>query len=178
MDYVDLVLIHWPNPSRGLYVDTWLELVRAREDGLAHHIGVSNFLPSQIEELHAASGVWPVLNQIQLHPMIPRHDLRAFHAEHGIITEAWRPIGFKEHLLDQIVVQMIASEIDRTPAQVVLRWAVQNGIVPIAVSSRPERNRENLALDDFTLSEDQMTRLATLDAGDRFTWDPLTHEEW
>ncbi|MDU0968174.1 MAG: aldo/keto reductase [Actinomycetaceae bacterium] len=177
MDYVDLVLIHWPNPSRGLYVDTWKELVKAREDGLVRHIGVSNFLPQHIDALIEATGVTPVINQIQLHPMIQRKDVRAYLDAHDIRTEAWRPIGFKEHLTDQIVVQNIAAEVGRTPVQVVLRWAVQHGIIPISVSSKPERNRENFAL-DFELSAEQMHGLDSLDAGDRFTWDPLTHEEW
>lgn len=177
MDYVDLVLIHWPNPSRGLYVDTWKELVKAREDGLVRHIGVSNFLPQHIDALIEATGVTPVINQIELHPMIQRKDVRAYLDAHDIRTEAWRPIGFKEHLTDQIVVQSIAAEVGRTPVQVVLRWAVQHGIIPISVSSKPERNRENFAL-DFELSAEQMHGLDSLDAGDRFTWDPLTHEEW
>lgn len=178
MDYVDLVLIHWPNPSRGLYVRTWEELIAAREAGLTRHIGVSNFLPSHIDELHAATGVWPQLNQIQLHPMIQRRDLRAYHDEHGIVTQAWRPIGFKENLLDQIIVANIAEEIGRTRAQVVLRWAVQHSIVPLAVSSRPERNLENFSIGDFTLSHEHMHGLDMMDAGERFVWDPLTHEEW
>lgn len=178
LDYVDLVLIHWPNPSRGLYRETWEELIELREAGKAHHIGVSNFLPHQIEELQQATGVLPVLNQIQLHPMIQRHELRAFHAKHDIVTEAWRPLGFKENLMDQVTVQNIAAEVGRSPAQVVLRWAVQHDIVPIAVSSKAERNRENLALGDFTLSDRQMLLLDAFDAGDRYTWDPMTHEEW
>lgn len=178
MDYVDLVLIHWPNPSRGLYVDTWRELVDLRAEGLARHIGVSNFLPAQIEEIVAATDVWPVLNQIQLHPMIQRRDLREYHAKHAIVTEAWRPIGFKEHLLDQITVRNIAAQIGRSPAQVVLRWAIQHEIVPIAVSSRPQRNQENLQIGDFRLTASQMSLLDAFDAGDEFVWDPLTHEEW
>lgn len=177
MDYVDLVLIHWPNPSRGQYLRTWEHLIRAREDGLARHIGVSNFLPAHIDDLHRATGVYPVLNQIQLHPMIQRRDVRAYLDAHDIVTEAWRPIGFKEGLLDQVIVANIAEEVGRSRAQVVLRWAVQHGIVPIAVSSKPERNRDNLDL-DFTLSSEHMHGLDMMDAGDRFVWDPTTHEEW
>ena len=178
MDYVDLVLIHWPNPSRGLYVDTWLDLVEAREEGLARHIGVSNFLPAHIDDLYEASGIYPTVNQIQLHPMIQRRDVRSYLDEHDIVAEAWRPIGFKEHLLDQIVVENIAEEVGCTPAQVVLKWAVNHGIVPIAVSSKPERNRENLALAEVKLTDTHMHALDSLDAGQRFVWDPLTHEEW
>ncbi|MDO5728020.1 MAG: aldo/keto reductase [Actinomycetaceae bacterium] len=178
LDYVDLTLIHWPNPSRGLYLQTWTELIRLRDEGKTKHIGVSNFTIAQMEELHAETGVWPVLNQIQLSPIIGRKEMREFHTEHGIVTEAWRPLGPKEGLLDQIIVQNIAREVEHSPAQVVLRWAVQHGIVPIAVSAKPERNAENLALDDFSLSDEQMALLDALDTGERFVWDPMTHEEW
>lgn len=178
MDYVDLTVIHWPNPSRGLYLQTWEELIRLREEGKTKHIGVSNFTIAQMEELHAETGVWPALNQIQLSPIIGRTELRQFHAEHAIVTEAWRPLGPKEGLLDQIIVQNIAQEAKRSAAQVVLRWAVQRNIVPIAVSSKPERNAENLALEDFSLSDEHMALLDSLDTGERFVWDPMTHEEW
>ncbi|MDO5719366.1 MAG: aldo/keto reductase [Actinomycetaceae bacterium] len=178
LDCVDLTLIHWPNPSRGLYLKTWKELIRLRDEGLTAHIGVSNFTPEQITELHEATGVWPVLNQIQLSPIIGREALREFHAQHGIITEGWRPLGPVEGLLDQVLVRNIAEEVGRSPAQVVLRWAVQRDIVPIAVSSKPQRNAENLAIGDFVLSDRQLMLLDSLDTADRFVWDPMTHEEW
>ncbi|MDO5048883.1 MAG: aldo/keto reductase [Actinomycetaceae bacterium] len=178
MDYVDLVLIHWPNPSRGLYLDTWRELIELKDQGLTKHIGVSNFLPAQLEEIHEATGVWPVLNQIQLSPIIGQAQSREFHEPHGIITEAWRPLGPKENLLGQVLVENIAREAGKSPAQVVLRWAVQHGILPIAVSSKRERNKENLNIFDFELSDAQMRALDLLDTADRFAWDPMTHEEW
>lgn len=178
MDYVDLTLIHWPNPSRGLYLETWEELISLKEQGLTRHIGVSNFLPAQIEELKEKTGVLPVLNQIQLNPIIGRKDSRDFHDTLGIITEAWRPLGPQEHLLDQILVQNIAEAVGKSPARVVLRWAIQHGILPIAVSSKPERNLENLAVFDFELSETQMAALDMLDTGERFVWDAMSHEEW
>lgn len=178
LDRVDLTLIHWPNPSRGLYLRTWEELIRLKDEGFTTHIGVSNFTPEQMTELHEATGVWPVLNQIQLSPIIGREASREFHAQHGIITEGWRPLGPVEGLLDQVLVQNIAAEVERSAAQVVLRWAVQRDIVPIAVSSQPERNAENLAIHDFVLSDRQLMLLDSLDTGNRFIWDPLTHEEW
>lgn len=178
MDYVDLTLIHWPNPSRCLYLETWEELIDLKEQGLTKHIGVSNFLPKQLEEIHAETGVMPVLNQIQLSPIIGRKESRDFHAAHDIVTEAWRPLGPKENLLGQVLVENIAAEVDRSPAQVVLRWAIQHNILPIAVSSKPERNRQNLDVFDFQLSDAQMNALDLLDTGDRFVWDPMTHEEW
>lgn len=178
VDYVDLTLIHWPNPSRGLYLQTWEELIKLGERGLTKHIGVSNFLPHQIEELEAQTGVLPVLNQIQLSPIIARKDLRSFHASKAIVTEAWRPLGPVENLLGQVLVENIASEVGKSPAQVVLRWAVQSGILPIPVSSKPQRNAENLQVFDFELSDDHMKALDLLDTSDRFVWDPMSHEEW
>ncbi|MDO5033973.1 MAG: aldo/keto reductase [Actinomycetaceae bacterium] len=177
-DYVDLTLIHWPNPSRGLYLETWEELITLKEEGLTHHIGVSNFLPDQILELEETTGVLPVLNQIQLSPIIGQVEWRRFHDEKGIITEAWRPLGPKENLLGQILVQNIARDTGKTPAQVVMRWAVQHGILPIAVSSKPERNLENIQIFDFELSDAQMLALDLLDTGERFALDPMIHEEW
>lgn len=178
MDYVDLTLIHWPNPSLGLYLETWEELIELKEQGLTKHIGVSNFLPKQIEELEEKTGVLPVLNQIQLSPIIGRKDLRDFHLSKDIVTEAWRPLGPRENLLQQVLVENIAEAVDRSPAQVVLRWAVQRDILPISVSSKPERNVENLQIFDFELSDAQLVALDMLDTGDRFVWDPMSHEEW
>ena len=178
LDYVDLTLIHWPNPSRDLYRQTWEELVSLQQAGKTRHIGVSNFLPHHIDQIHADTGVWPVLNQIQLNPIIARADLRHYHDQHGIITQAWRPLGPRESLLDQVLVRNIAQQVGRTPAQVALRWAFQHGIASIAVSSREDRNAQNLQIFDFELSTSQMEALDMLDTGDRYVWDPLEHEEW
>lgn len=178
VDYVDLTLIHWPNPSRDLYRQTWEELVSLQQAGKTHHIGVSNFLPEQIEQIHADTEVWPVLNQIQLNPIIGRVEQRRFHQAHGIVTQAWRPLGPREHLLEQVLVENIAQQVGRSAAQVVLRWAFQHQIASIAVSSKPERNAQNLQIFDFELSGAQMEALDMLDTGERFVWDPLKHEEW
>ncbi len=177
-DYVDLLLIHWPNPSRGLAVETWEEMLELKAEGLVRHVGVSNFRPEQSAELHDATSVWPEVNQIQLSPALARAELRAFHDEHGIVTEGWRPLGGAEKPMDQIVTRKIAKRLGVDVSQVVLRWAVQQGCVVIPSSSKPERWRSNADLFNFELSDDDMRDLATLDLGEDAAWDSRTHEEW
>lgn len=177
-DYLDLVLIHWPNPSRGLALETWQQLIQARDEGTVRHIGVSNFRPDQLTELHEATGVWPELNQIQLSPALPRQEAVRFHAEHDIITEAWGPLGGREGLGDQFAVRRVAEKHDRTPAQVILRWIVQQGIVAIPKSAKPERQIANASIFDFTLDDDDIALLASVDLGEENAWDSRRHEEW
>ncbi|MFG1705828.1 aldo/keto reductase [Nonomuraea sp. M3C6] len=177
LDYVDLYLIHWPLPGRGLYVDTWRAFVHLREQGLARSIGVSNFTPEQIERLVAETGVWPVVNQVELHPLFAQRDLRAWHAEHDIVTESWSPLGAGGKLLDEPVVADLATAHGRTPAQVVLRWHVQLGAVPIPKSADPGRMRQNFEVFDFSLSDEEMARLAALDGAGRIGGDPDTYVE-
>jgi diketogulonate reductase-like aldo/keto reductase len=178
LDYVDLFLIHWPLPGRGLFVDTWRAFVRLREDGLARSIGVSNFTPEQMERVAAASGVWPAVNQVELHPGFPQHDLREWHAAHGVVTEAWSPLGAGTKLLDEPAVTAIAAAHDRSPAQVVLRWHLQLGAVPIPKSASPERLRENIEVFDFELSREEMGQISALgSSGGRIGGDPDQHVE-
>lgn len=177
-DYVDLLLIHWPNPSRGLAVETWQEMLELQAEGLVRHVGVSNFLPHHLNELHDATGVWPVVNQIQLSPALARTELRAFLAERGIVTEGWRPLGGAEKPMDQIITHKIADRLGVHVSQVVLRWAVQQGAVVIPSSSRPERWASNADLFSFELTDQDMADLATLDLGEAAAWDANTHEEW
>ncbi len=165
-DYVDLLLIHWPLPQRGLFVDTWRTFEKLHERGLARAIGVSNFRPEHLETLLAETDVVPAVNQIQLDPRITRDDHRAFHAEHGIVTESWSPLGGQgADVLQEEVVQRIAAAHGRTPAQVVIRWHVQNGFVVIPKSSSPERMRENLDVFGFELTADDLVALAALSQG-------------
>lgn len=177
-DYVDLLLIHWPNPSRGLAVETWTEMLELQAEGLVKHVGVSNFLAHQLEELHAATGVWPVVNQIQLSPALARTELRAWLAERKIVTEGWRPLGGKERPMDQIITAKIADRLGVDVSQVVLRWAVQQGAVVIPSSSNPKRWASNADLFGFELTDQDMVDLATLDLGEDAAWDANTHEEW
>lgn len=165
LDYVDLLLIHWPLPQRDQYVSTWETFIRLREAGKARAIGVSNFKPAHIDRLIAETGVVPAVNQIQLSPAIPRRAQRDYDAEHGIVTESWSPIGAGSELLAQPAITRVADKLGRTPAQVVLRWHVQNGLVAIPKSRDPERMAQNLAVFDFELDADDLAALDTLDQG-------------
>jgi diketogulonate reductase-like aldo/keto reductase len=172
-DYVDLYLIHWPVPGRDQYVETWETLCSLREEGAVRSIGVSNFQIEHLERIIHATGVVPAVNQIELHPRLQQAELRRFHSEHGILTEAWSPLG-KGELLDDAVIEDIASAHDRTPAQVVLRWHIQLGNVVIPKSVTPSRIEENIRVFDFSLGVDEMNRLAELDRGERTGPDPDT----
>jgi len=167
-DYVDLLLIHWPLPARGLFVDTWRSFEKLHADGRARAIGVSNFQTSHLDTLLASASVVPAVNQIQLDPRITRDAQRAYGAEHGIVTESYSPLGGQgagASLLREPVVVDIARRLGCTPAQVVLRWHVQQGLVAIPKSASPERMRENLAVFELELGADDMAELATLSQG-------------
>lgn len=170
-DYVDLYLIHWPNPGRGRYVETWEALCELRDSGHARSIGVSNFMVDHLERIIDATGVVPAVNQIELHPRLQQRELREFHRRHGIATEAWSPLGRGRILTDPTVTE-IASAHGHTPAQVVLRWHLQLGNVVIPKSVTPERIGENFELFDFELSDREMSAIDELDAGERIGPDP------
>jgi 2,5-diketo-D-gluconate reductase A len=174
VDYVDLYLIHWPAPSRGQYVETWKALVEMQADGRARSIGVSNFTIENLERIIDATGEVPAVNQIELHPRLIQSELRSFHHEQGIITEAWSPLGRGGDLLEEPTLTEIAGRHDRTPAQVILRWHVQLGNVAIPKSVTPSRIEENLQVVDFWLSEEDMQAIGELDAGRRIGPDPRT----
>jgi diketogulonate reductase-like aldo/keto reductase len=174
LDYVDLYLVHWPAPSRDLYVETWRTLEEIHSDGRAKAIGVSNFLAEHLQRVLDECDVVPAVNQIELHPRLQQPDLRAFHARNDIVTEAWSPLAKGGELLDDPAIAGIATAHDRTPAQVVLRWHVQLGNVAIPKSVTPERIAENINVFDFQLSDDEMARIARLDAGERTGPDPRT----
>jgi 2,5-diketo-D-gluconate reductase A len=174
MDYVDLYLIHWPRPSEGKFVETWRAFAEAKQAGRARSIGVSNFRVQDIEAIVDATGVAPAVNQIELHPRFQQSELRREHAKHGILTEAWSPLGQGE-LIDDETISEIASSNDRTPAQVILRWHIQLGNVVIPKSATPERIDENFRVFDFELSDDDMRAIAQLDSeGGRLGPDPST----
>ncbi|MFE7980138.1 aldo/keto reductase [Streptomyces shenzhenensis] len=177
VDYVDLYLIHWPLPRVGKYVDSWRAMIKLREDGLVRSIGVSNFTPEHIGELEEKTGVLPSVNQIELHPLFPQDGLRAFHAAKGIVTESWSPLGRDVRLLTDPAVLAVAEALGVTPAQAVLRWHVQLGAVPIPKSADPARQRANLDVFGFELSDAQMSAVADR-AHRRLGGDPETHEEF
>lgn len=165
LDHVDLLLIHWPLPSRDLYVSTWRTFERLQAAGQALSIGVSNFKPAHLERLAAETNVVPAVNQIQLNPYITRDDHVSYHREHGIVTVAYSPLGKGGELLEDPTILNIAAAHERTPAQVILRWHLQSGWVPIPKSSDSKRLRENLAVFDFDLSDEQMAAIGGLDRG-------------
>src|SRR4051812_44970857 len=160
VDQVDLYLIHWPLPRVDKYVDSWKAMVRLREEGLVRSIGVSNFTAEHIERLEKETGVLPAVNQIELHPFFPQDELRAFHADKGVLTESWSPLGRGTELLEDPAVVSVAEAHGVMPGQVVLRWHVQLGALPIPKSSDPERQRQNLDVFGFELSADQMDAIA------------------
>jgi 2,5-diketo-D-gluconate reductase A len=173
MDRVDLYLVHWPVPSEDRYLDTWRAFERIREEGRSRSIGVSNFRVEDLERLEGEAEMRPTVNQIELHPRLQQAELRAWHADHGIATEAWSPLA-QGALLEDGTIETIAAHHRKTPAQTILRWHLQLGNVVIPKSVTPERIRENLDVFDFELSEDDMAALARLDAGDRIGPDPAT----
>lgn len=172
-DYVDLLLIHWPAPSLGLYVETWEAFVEFQREGRASSIGVSNFTVEHLERIIDQSGVVPAVNQIELHPHLQQPELRRFHSEHDIVTEAWSPLARGRGLRDSAI-EEIAARHDRTPAQVILRWHVQLGNVVIPRSVNPSRIEENFALFDFSLSDEEMETVGGLDESARIGPDPRT----
>ncbi|MEU5648944.1 aldo/keto reductase [Streptomyces pseudogriseolus] len=177
LEYVDLYLIHWPLPRVGRFVDSWKAMIKLREDGLVRSIGVSNFTPAHIERLEKETGVLPSVNQVELHPFFPQEELRAFHADKGVLTESWSPLGRGSRLLDDLAVAAVADAHGVTPAQAVLRWHVQLGAVPVPKSSGPDRQRANLDVFGFELDDAQM-RTVSDRAHRRIGGDPEAHEEF
>lgn len=173
-DYVDLYLIHWPGGDSGKYVDSWGGLMRIQGDGYAKSIGVANFTPEDLSTIIDLTYVVPVVNQVELHPQLVQTELRAAHAEHGIVTEAYSPLGVGK-LLDNPTVTSIAGEYGKTPAQVLIRWNLQLGNVVIPRSSAPERIAQNFDVFDFELAAEHLAALTALDDGTRFRPDPSTY---
>ena len=177
LDHVDLYLIHWPLPRVDKYVDSWRAMIKLREDGLVRSIGVSNFTPAHVERLEKETGVLPSVNQVELHPFFPQEELRAHHADKGVLVESWSPLGRGSQLLDDLAVAAVADAHGVTPAQAVLRWHVQLGAVPVPKSSDPERQRANLDVFGFELDDAQMRTLSDR-AHRRIGGDPEVHEEF
>jgi 2,5-diketo-D-gluconate reductase A len=179
LDYLDLHLIHWPNPSQDQYVDAWRALVDLREQGLVRSIGVSNFTAEHLDRIIDATGVAPSVNQIEVHPLFPQPEMRRANAERGVITESWSPLGKRQAPLAEAPVRAAAEAHGVTPGQVILRWQVQQGNVPIPKSATPSRQRENLDVFGFELEEAEMEAITALGRTDGrlFGGDPESHEE-
>jgi diketogulonate reductase-like aldo/keto reductase len=179
LDYVDLYLIHWPNPGRDQFVEAWRALVEARERGWVRAIGVSNFLPPHLDRLVAETGVAPAVNQIELHPYFPQAEQRAYDADHGIITEAWSPLGRASDMLQDPVLAGIAQAHGVGVGEVILAWHAHLGVVPLPKASSPERQQANLAAVDLALSDADVAAIADLARPDGriADQDPAVYEE-
>jgi 2,5-diketo-D-gluconate reductase A len=173
-DYLDLYLIHWPSPHRGLYVDSWKALIRLKDEGRVKSIGVSNFTPQNLEEIIGETGVIPAVNQIELHPRFQQRELRELHLQHGITTEAWSPLGQGKSISDPVFAS-IAEKYGKTPAQVILRWHLDNGFIVIPKSVTPSRIAENFDVFDFKLDKADRQQIDALDdPNGRIGPDPAT----
>ncbi|KNX36038.1 aldo/keto reductase [Luteipulveratus halotolerans] len=179
VDSIDLHLIHWPNPSVGLYAEAWRALVDARADGEVKAIGVSNFTEEHLQRIIDESGVTPAVNQIELHPYFPQQQMREVHERLGIQTVAWSPMGKRQAPFGEPPVADAAAAHGVTPGQVILRWHHQIGSLPIPKSATPERQRQNLDIFGFELSEAEVAAITALGRPDGrlFDGDPNTHEE-
>ncbi len=173
VDYVDLYLIHWPVPEANLFVDSFKALAHLREQGRVRSIGVSNFAPEHLRALVESTGIVPAVNQIELHPRLPQQELRDVHAELGIATEAWSPLGQGGLLADPVVVG-VAEAHGKTPAQVLIRWHIQLGNIVIPKSVNPDRIASNFDVFSFDLSSQDVASIASLDNGARLGPDPRT----
>ena len=165
LDYVDLLLIHWPLPQRDEYISTWKTFEKLAASGKARSIGVSNFKPAHLDRLIAETTVRPVTNQIQLSPRITRMDHVDYDRAHDIVTVSWSPLGQGKDLLNEPVLATIGAKHGKTPAQVVLRWNIELGIATIPRSSNPERLAQNLDIFDFALTADEIATISALDTG-------------
>lgn len=170
LDYVDLYLIHWPSPDRGLTLDSWRALEELYHRGLARSIGVSNFTERHLKELMPAFSVTPAVNQIELHPAFQQRPTRRFCKKLGIQVESWSPLMRGD--LDLPLLQSLAVRYGKTPAQVVLRWHIQSGLVAIPKSENPERIRQNIDIFNFALDPEDMKKIGALDSGRRLGPDP------
>ena len=179
LERTDLHLVHWPNPSQGRYVEAWRALVQLQKDGLVRSIGVSNFTEEHLERIVDETGVVPAVNQVELHPRFPQEQMRAVHERLGIRTEAWSPMGKRRAPLEEDSVRTDAEAHGVSPGQVILRWHVQLGSLPIPKSADPARQAQNLDVFGFELTDDEMSAISALAESDGrlFGGDPDTHEE-
>jgi len=171
IDYIDMLLIHWPCPKQNLFVETWAELEKSLESGKVRGIGVSNFHPEHLERLLDECAVVPAINQVELHPGLAQSEIRRFDADQGIATEAWSPIA-RGKFNQNSVIQEISNRHRKTPAQVILRWHIQLGNLVIPKSTNPDRLAENLDVFDFSLSKVEMDDILALENGERIGPDP------
>jgi 2,5-diketo-D-gluconate reductase A len=173
MDYVDLLLIHWPCPQQDTFVETWRSMIELQQEGLVRSLAVSNFNPPHLQRLIDETGVTPVLNQIELHPYMQQHDLRKANAALGIHTESWSPLG-RGATLEDPVIGSIASKHGKTVGQIIIRWHLENDLIVIPKSVNPQRIRSNIAVFDFQLDQEDLQAIGNLERGQRIGPDPET----
>lgn len=166
LDYYDLYLIHWPNPKEDHYVEAWQALIDAQKLGLVRSIGVSNFLPAHLDRLEKETGVMPVINQVELHPYFNQQDQRDYDAAHGILTQDWSPLGRASEMLQNPVLKEIAARYQKNVGQLILRWEVQLGTLPIPKSSTPKRQLGNRDIFDFEINAEDMATINGLSSAD------------
>ncbi|GKW40581.1 2,5-didehydrogluconate reductase DkgA [Pectobacterium parvum] len=173
LDYIDLYLIHWPLPQQNTFVDAWRGLIKLQEQGLAKSIGVSNFHIHHLQRLKEETGVLPVIDQVELHPLLQQRQLHAWNATHHIQTESWSPLAQGgEGVFDHPIIRKLATKYGKTPAQIVIRWHLDSGLVVIPKSVTPSRIKENFEVFDFRLDKDELSEIAKLDCGKRLGSDP------
>lgn len=180
VDYIDYYLIHWPNPKQGLYVEAFKALLDAKKEGLIKEVGVCNFLPEHLTKLKEETGVFPAINQIELHPYFSQPELREFHEENNIVTQAWSPLHRAALVSDEPVLQELAKKYEKSIYQVILRWIFQLNVVAIPKSSSKNRQEQNQNIFDFNLSPQEVTRICELDRPDgrQKNQNPAVYEEF
>lgn len=180
LDYYDFYLVHWPNPITGKYVEAWQALIEARKRGMVKAIGVCNFLPEHLDTIIKETGVTPCLNQVELHPYFAQETQRAYNKKLGIVTQSWSPLGRANHILQEPVLLEISERHKKSIAQVILRWHTQLGAMPIPKATSDARQKENLAIFDFELTQADMDKIKTLSKPDGRTkdQDPSRYEEF
>lgn len=180
LDYIDIYLIHWPNPVTGLYVEAWQAMIEAKKRGLVRSIGVCNFLPEHLDKIISETGVAPCMNQIELHPYFTQEEQRKYDGKHEIVTEAWSPIGRANSVLEEPAVKEIAAAHQKAPTQIILRWHIQLGSLPIPKAASRQHQMENIDIFNFALSSEEMDQISSLSRPDgrMCKQDPAVYEEF